>query len=226
MKYYIIHDDRLVERRKNIEKQLERIGATDVEWVTTFPVEQVKILGKISPIPLGYISCSMKHYDALNRMIENNVPEAIIFEDDVIISDLFDTEKIPRLHPYVKLGRGLMEFYDNSKVYSMKNNTGTEAYFVNQNFARAFLSCIDLGWAVDIEHYSFLFFNYFLSIPCIPMCSQIFTTTSITESKSYFEENDWKTYIFNKHKTRKWSFKTLVDIIHNGEIPSSDVGSG
>ena len=88
MKYYIVHYSKNTERRVEMEKQLESIGATDVEWITEYDKED-EFISKIkektgSPLTPAEISCSVKHFEAMRRMVRDNIEEAIILEDDVV----------------------------------------------------------------------------------------------------------------------------------------------
>ncbi len=213
MKYYVIHDPVLVDRRKKLEEQFKKFDIHDVEWVTTFPKEDLKKLGEVSGtyMPLGYLSCNMKHYDAMNRMVHDNVPEAIIFEDDVIITEFFNENKIPREFPYVKLGRGPPDAalpLGKSQVI-IGNNGGFEAYYVKRMFVRDFLNNLDLGWTVDVETHAYLF-SCGIPLICVPMCYQEYKT-SVHENKQY--PITWKQYIMNYQTSSKKSFdewKTYV----------------
>jgi hypothetical protein len=191
MKYYIIHNDALVERRTALQAQLDKFGISedDVEWVTTFPVSHTlvsQIKDEIGAVlPLGYISCSLKHYDALNRMINKGVPEAIIFEDDVIISDFYDEEKIPK-YPYVKLGQGPPDCIVplGSPLCKIPNPGGSEAYYVTIDFATEYLKNISFAINVDLEQYMFMR-RIKMEPLCLSMCRQEFSHSFDTDIVDY-----------------------------------------
>jgi GR25 family glycosyltransferase involved in LPS biosynthesis len=213
MKVYIIHYDKLIHRRLKLEEQLKKYNLTDVEWITEYPKEH-PIINKLrfltdTKIPNGYISNSLKHYEAFRRMCEYNINEAIILEDDVIFSTYWDISKIPREFPYVKLGKGTLDMgieLGNSPRL-IGNNGGSEAYYVKRMFARDFIENIDVGWTIDIEQHAYMIHN---SIPllCVPMCSQEYST-SVEGNKDY--GMTWIQYIQEYYpKSKKISFTSLV----------------
>jgi hypothetical protein len=193
MKHYIIHNDALTERRESLQKQLDKFGITDVEWVTTFPANHpfVYVVKErlSSVLPLGYISCSLKHYDALRRIVNEGIQEAIVFEDDVIISDFYDESKLIQ-YPYIKLGRGPpdCQLSLGSTPHKVPNPGGSEAYYVTADFAREYLKNVTFMENVDMEQYSFLLRSRLLPI-CIPMCYQEFNTSF--EHKFGSKSNDF-----------------------------------
>lgn len=220
MKYYVIHNPELVERRKVLETQFEKFGIV-AEWVTTYPSENMENLKEFtkSPMSLGYISCSMKHYDALQRLLDSDQKEAIIFEDDVILTEAFDEECIPRGFPYVSLNMGPPgdQLTEPSRRFGYKtNNGGAEAYYVNNMFAIAFLKNVTLSHAMDMESQWFLYqctdtFN----IPCVPMCYQNYgegVSLSSSPSNSNSPINNWKHYITSTQKT--YTFEELKEYVH------------
>lgn len=206
MKYYVIHDPSLTDRKKNLEKEFKKFDIHSVEWITTFPKEDLKKIKEVSGtyMPLGYVSCNMKHYDAMNRMVRDNVPEAIIFEDDVIISDFFNENKIPREIPYVKLGKGPpdVELPIGNSPIIFGNNGGSEAYYVKRMFARDFLNNLDLGWTIDVEIHAYLI-SCGIPLICVPMCYQEYKT-SVNEDKKY--PITWQQYMTNYQTSPKRSF--------------------
>lgn len=189
MKHYIIHNDVLVDRKKILQDQLDKHSITDVEWVTTFPASH-PIISQIKEetgtvLPLGHISCSMKHYDALNRMINENIQEAIIFEDDVVISVFYDEDKIPK-YPYVKLGQGPPDCRVplGHPLCEVPNAGGSEAYYVTIDFAREYLKCVSFALNVDLEQYFFMR-RIGMKPVCLSMCNQEFKTSFETTHIDY-----------------------------------------
>jgi hypothetical protein len=217
MKVYIIHHAPLVERRVILESELKRVGLDDVEWVTTFPPEH-PLIQKVrdltgTRIPNGYISINLKHYDAMSRMVRDNIPEALIFEDDVIFSEFFDVSKIPREFSYVKLGKGVddMGLTLGDKPIIIGNNGGAEACYMKRLFARDFIENIDIMWTIETEEHAYLFNNQ-IPLVCVPMCYQKFIS-SVSEPKDY--GITWVQYIRNYSTSKKFSFgklKNMFDI--------------
>ena len=215
MKIYIIHDDRLSARRMNMEKMISDHGFDDVEWITDYKIDD-QIIDKVvamtkTPMVRGYVSGSLKHYEAMFRIARDNVREAIIFEDDVILSKFWDISKIPRQFPYVKLGKGTPDMnvkLDDTPI-SIGNNGGLEAYYVKCMFARDFIENLDLGWTIDIEQHAYLFHNN-IPLICVPMCLQEYHTTVHGEKKYSMR---WDEYIKDYYKTSpKFSFRKLKEV--------------
>lgn len=208
MKYYVVHHLPLTERKDHVETQLKKRGIV-AEWITDFPpdderVRKVKELTK-SPLSLGYISLSMKHYTVFKKMVEENIPEAIVFEDDVVITDHFDVDKIPRMvAPYIKLGirpelLGKVQF--SSEIVVQSNNGGTEAYYVTKHFAETFLYNINLQERIDLEIHNVLVQCY-NSIEFLGafMCYQRGDSVLQHDSPPFVPGN-WQKYIIAKHET-------------------------
>jgi hypothetical protein len=211
MKHYIIHHPGNVERRVKLEEHLKEKGITNVEWVTTFSKEEVAPLKSINNYtPLGYISCNMKHHDALDRMIKDGIQEAIIFEDDVVISDIYDESKIPRNFPYVKLGRGandmLIELSTEPRIIG--NNGGAEACYVTIDFARFYNSNISLKWTIETEQHAFLLM-YKIPLVCVPMCWQPYEC-AVHEDMNY--PLSWMDFITEYPSYKKYTYKELKDM--------------
>jgi len=182
MKYYIIHNDALVERRTALQSQLDNFGISgdSVEWVTSFPitdplVDRIKKFTN-SLMPIEHVSCSLKHYDALSRMIRDDIEEAIVFEDDVVISDYFDQEAIRSInYGYIKLGRGPNDCQValGSQLCIHPNPGGSESYYVKKEFANEFIKNITVGWGLDVEQYAFIK-SVGMQLMCLPVCYQEF----------------------------------------------------
>ncbi len=198
MKVYVMHCEDLVDRRRALEVELRKHNLTDVEWITCFPKNESHVQEwkrkTGTKIPDGYISLSLKHYEACRRMCQADIHEAIVFEDDVILSEYFDIDKIPRNHIYVKLGKGVpdMNISLGNVPICIGNNGGSEAYYIRQEFARDFLNNINMMWSIDIEHHGYLIHKG-IPLICVPMCTQDFDATSVHDNKDY--GMNWIEYI-------------------------------
>jgi glycosyl transferase family 25 len=88
MRTFVIHYPKLVDRKQALLKQLEDLNI-EAEWVEHWNkddpfVSHVKELTK-SPLPLGHLSAFLKRLWVYKKMVDENIQEAIIFEDDVVI---------------------------------------------------------------------------------------------------------------------------------------------
>jgi glycosyl transferase family 25 len=90
---FVINVRSFVERRKNIEHQLDPLGLR-YEFIHVYDADDLgsesvrKYLrgAKLSP---GQLSCAMKHVHAFQLMAERNWQRALILEDDVIVAPDF-----------------------------------------------------------------------------------------------------------------------------------------
>ena len=104
-KYFVIHNLER-DRYENIIKNFTKydVDLDDVTFINhpnknelTFDIKK-KAVQKNSKIKDGWISCSYKHYLALESIVENKIPYAVIMEDN--IGNFF--ENIPdRLNSYL-----------------------------------------------------------------------------------------------------------------------------
>tara|TARA_R110000737_G_scaffold317222_1_gene327781 strand:- start:884 stop:1498 length:615 start_codon:yes stop_codon:yes gene_type:complete len=90
-KIYIIHYDKLIERKIHIEKEINDF--TNVEWVLN------KNPNDLSDSELslfndglsdGSKSLTMKHIETFKRIVKGDNDYAVVFEDDIILNDNFN----------------------------------------------------------------------------------------------------------------------------------------
>lgn len=181
MKHFIIHDPRLVERRAFLEKHLEERGVIDVQWITGFNSDSklVKWLHQRTdtPMALGYLSCTVKHYIALSEIIKQKLEEAIILEDDVVLhKDYSKFVPIPGLK-FTKLGIGVNWSLNPGLTPVQTSNYGcSEAQYVTKDMAQYILNNLHFGHCVDILYWAILV-NVRHPLVTVPLAHQ----TSILE---------------------------------------------
>lgn len=221
MKYYIIHYTKNPLRRIEMEKQLESIGATDVEWITEHDKED-EIISKMkektgSPLRLSEISCSMKHYEALYRMVRDSVNESIILEDDVIFHPEFKIAR--KYHPcgFLRLGLGVGTLEQHkpppsTKVYITSNPGGSEAQWVSLPYATLAIKNISFEYSIDHVHYALLHSFTGEKLRCMNLCYQ---TSLAKESQSEIEKAlDWdayKNFCITFRSTKRYSYSSLSE---------------
>ena len=93
MKVYVIHYKKLVERKVNILRQFDRFGITDYEFIDIDRseidnYEITKYFDRVKLVP-AQIAITLSHIEAYKRIVDNNYEEALILEDDAIMSDDF-----------------------------------------------------------------------------------------------------------------------------------------
>jgi len=218
MKYYVLHYPKRPERKIRLLEQFSERGIKDVTWIEGFNkddhfVQWIKTRTQ-SPMPLGQVASSVKHYLIMRDIVENNIPEAIIFEDDVIIHPEFDKLKMfPRDIGFMRLGAGvhiLAKEWENVKpsadvIMKIENPGGCEAYWVTNDFAKSFSESSNFDYSIDMAQMGFL---QSLLLVCY-VCHQtsLFTDDSTTESCS----GNWIEYVQNFPKKQKYNFSELVD---------------
>ena len=196
MKTYIIHYSK-GGGRDELEKILP--GA---HFITQYDREDtfcswLKFVTK-TKVCMSYISCNVKHLEALKDMVDNNIPEAFIFEDDVVLIEDWESKfmEVKKKHfdsaDYIKMGC-LHELRIENSPIIVSNNGGTEGQYVTHKFATEFLKRVNIDNTIDLMHHGFMDAK---SIPCIPVCSQ----TSIIsrgdlESNQKEELMEWKQYV-------------------------------
>ncbi|MGR6660125.1 glycosyltransferase family 25 protein [Avibacterium paragallinarum] len=111
-------------------------------------------------LTLGEIGCAKSHISLYEHMIKNNIPQAIIFEDDAIISHNFRELILSALDKLPAKGEILFLFHGKAKVYpfmrslperyrlaryrtpskkSRRTIIGTVGYFITQKGAKKLL---------------------------------------------------------------------------------------
>lgn len=94
MKTYIIHAAHLTERAASIRRQLDPLGL-DYEFVTRYDKDELteEVMAKwfVKDIRLhpSELSCAMKHIYVCQKIVENNLEGALVFEDDIVLHNDF-----------------------------------------------------------------------------------------------------------------------------------------
>lgn len=228
MKYYVIHYPKRPDRKENLRVQFVEHGISpdDVTWIEGLNKDDhfckwVKVKTN-SPMPLGHMSCSVKHYWAMKHMVDNEVPEAIIFEDDVIIDPAFDTLEAGSQVGFLRLGAGvhILESYFRENVkpgpqtIAINNPGGSEAQWLTLDFAREFLASANFDYTIDMAHAGFL------KSKGLPLYLRYVAHQS---SLGHPEESttgdhcpgDWRQYIETFGTLKKYNFSELLEEYRN-----------
>lgn len=225
MKYYVIHYPKRPERKESLIRQFSKrnILLGDVTWVEGLNkddpfVKWVKVKTN-SPMPLGQMSCSVKHYWVMSDIIEKDIPEAIIFEDDVIIDpefDKLDMTTFPREIGLLRLGAGVhvLDPYfqqnvkpDAQRTLSVNNAGGSEAFWVTKAFAASYSAVSNFDYSVDMTHHGHLM-NQGKPLLLRYVCHQ--TSIGGGDSTTGNCPGDWRSYVTNFGKLTNWSFRDLI----------------
>ena len=220
MKYYVIHYTKNDERRRELCEQLKEYNI-EPEWIEIYDredpiIEKIKLFTN-SPLSLKDISCNMKHYEAMKKMVEDDVDEAIILEDDVIFFPEFRD-----IHPYhasgllrLGLGVGAGEPHrpppSSTRVFITSNPGGSEATWITKKFAETAIQNLNFDNSIDHIQYAILLNFFGQEMRCMNTCFQ----TSLDLSPSQFKVTEWKTFC-EKFKTyKRYNFNDLVAIVSN-----------
>jgi len=196
MKAFVCHYTKLAERKKYLESKLPALGFTDVEWVTendilnynmddvydSSPEALVKRNAtafarfgtkKQKPLTRPLIEITLQHFEAYRRIVDQKLPMAVVFEDDVLFkktfSDRFNRyiEELPEDWDIFYFGRGcgghhapmtISERFSNllGKKHVFKNkecrSRFSDSYVITSKAAEMILSqCFPFHMPIDWE---------------------------------------------------------------------------
>ena len=218
MKFYVIHYTKNTDRRVQLEKQLKDFDIVDVEWITEYDKED-PIIEKIknitnSPLSPAMISCNLKHYTAMEKMVREDIPEAVILEDDVVFLEEFRSAQM--YHPSgllrLCLGVGVLEAKippaSPTQVYQVANSGGSEATWLTQQFAMVAIKNVNFDNTIDMIQFSILkhFFNEKLRLMVTA-----YQTSIMVPSTGEKHDGSWLEYCENFPKYKRWSLADLKE---------------
>jgi GR25 family glycosyltransferase involved in LPS biosynthesis len=96
LKIFVLHYSKLVDRKKHILEQFQRLGITNFEFIEKYDKDELKpeditIFRKDLSMTTSVISLTLKHLYAYS-LVKELYPAALILEDDVILADNFLTK--------------------------------------------------------------------------------------------------------------------------------------
>ncbi len=211
MKTYIIHYSR-GSGREDLETMLP--GA---HFITQYDREEIFCswlkYRTDSKLCMSYISCNVKHFEALKDMVDNDIKEAFIFEDDVVLIEDWESKfmEIKMRYfenaDYIKMGC-LHELSIENAPIIVGNNGGTEGQYVTLKFAKELLNKINMDNTIDLVHHGLLHGE---NIPCIPVCTQ---TSIITRGDMESNQKEtlpgWREYVKTYHQRSLFKYDLLL----------------
>ncbi len=212
MKTFVIHYPKLVDRKARLVKEFERLGM-EVEWVEHWNkedpfIQRIKEATK-SPLGLSHLSAFVKRIWCYQKMIDENIKEAFIFEDDVVFSPEFETLEIPEGREYLRIGIGISTGtpFTNKKIFKILNPGGGEADWITQTFAAQFLENLNFDYSSDIVEGAFMFPNLY----GIPVCCQYGFESSCEPVDG--NDRNWIHFVENYglYEKYKWSELKQLD---------------
>lgn len=102
-KFYMCHYSKLTERRIYAENVLNEHNI-EAHWILDYDKENIDEIDISQKFPFLFsnrngnklsrpeISLVMKHYCAFKDIVENNIQNAVVFEDDIILCDDFENK--------------------------------------------------------------------------------------------------------------------------------------
>ena len=159
MKIFVLHYSKLVERKKHIIEQFAKHGITEYEFIELYDKDSITDKERsiyADHFGRGVMSLHLKHLYAY-RQIAEKYDTALIFEDDVILSDNFLTKlnlyltQIPATFDMVYLGDGCGQHMPKNilrpTIYIYRNENGysrcTDSYIISKKSAKKICSIID-----------------------------------------------------------------------------------
>ena len=153
-KIYIIHYDKLVNRKEHIEKQITDFS--NVEWIINKNPENLskEELSLFSEgVSEGSKSLTMKHIEAFKRIVKDDIKIALIFEDDVILDQNFIEEYEKIKEQFIEsdfeicfIGSGCNLRIDSKKVHkdieiydSYHKTRCTDSYIIKKSLCKKLL---------------------------------------------------------------------------------------
>ena len=159
-KIYIIHYDKLVERKEHIEKQIKDFS--NVEWILNKNPEDLNeselslFSGNLSQ---GSKSLTMKHIETFKRIVKEDIEYALVFEDDVILNNnfIYDYEEIKEEFMksdfeicFIGSGCGLKVTKYTGILSDSKHQTRcTDSYIIKKSLCKKLLDIY-----IEYPHYS------------------------------------------------------------------------
>ena len=151
LKTYIVNLERSTVRKQYMEELLKPYSFLDVEFIKAVDGRQLseeeinarfdfkrsrKLYGKtITP---GEVGCSLSHRKIYKDIVDNNVPYALLLEDDIAIQrdlNLIDLDAVDKLlrssKPRVLMLSGDFCYYRKKPIVRIFSAVGTYAYMIN-----------------------------------------------------------------------------------------------
>ena len=129
MKIFVLHYSKLVDRKKHILEQFKKENITDYEFIEKYDKEDLQDCDKLlfeNSVKESMISLMNKHFYAY-KLISENYENALILEDDVILSDNFNKilnlymSYLPEDYDMLFIGDGCNLHIEKHKLISNKH---------------------------------------------------------------------------------------------------------
>ena len=235
VKIYIISLKNEKDRRKHVEKQLkglpwvsyEFFDAIDAKNLTASEISELATK-ETHHLSLGEIGCAASHLAVYKKMIADNVPYAVVMEDDVLIGKAFKTigsliiENIFSLNeePTVLLLNSMNSTYyykrarydfGTHKLHKAIDSKNTEAYVLNLAAAKKILPALEpIHIAADNWKIILHLCRDVACLACIPHLA----TQNIEDFSSGLEAGRQEMRLSAQKQQVKFSLKKIISQLH------------
>lgn len=130
MRIFVLHYSKLTDRKEHILEQFKKHGIRDFEFIEHFDKDEIAD-DECTEFDQNYItdrrselSLHLKHFYIYNLMVTENIDEALIFEDDVVLSDDFIKKlteyltQLPTTYDMLFIGDGCQLHIPNTRLIS------------------------------------------------------------------------------------------------------------
>jgi GR25 family glycosyltransferase involved in LPS biosynthesis len=153
-KIYIIHYDKLVERKEHIDKEILKHNFTNVEWILNKNQEDLtdsELSLFINTLSKGSKSLTMKHIETFTRIVKEDLDYALVFEDDVLLDNNFVNKYQLIKEQFLEsdfeicfIGSGcgmkVKKIRENIEIYDSKHQTRcTDSYIIKKSLCKKLL---------------------------------------------------------------------------------------
>jgi len=187
MKIYIVHYDKLVERKKYMIEQLEKNGLNNYEFISNHGKDNLTLKDRkmFKNLSDGEISVSLHHIECFKKIKENNEDYALIFEDDALLYPNFKSilelyiKELPENWDMLFIGDGCKFdknlFVKGKNIYEKKQTNCADSYLISKRCCGIILEKLKLPnytILVPVDHWlNFVInnnnFNVYWSYPNI-----------------------------------------------------------
>ena len=149
MKIFVLHYSKLVDRKKHILEQFKKQNITDYEFIEKYDKDEITN-DESNIFETSYkkttMSLHLKH-NYVYKLIAENYENALIFEDDVILSDNFTyilnkyIAQLPKNYDMLFIGDGCNMHIEKSELILNKNiyekclSRCTDSYIISKKCA-------------------------------------------------------------------------------------------
>lgn len=250
MNIYIINLKSSEQRKNVISRQLqdldlshEFIDAIDGRLLTSHELNKSTTENNYAFLP-GEIGCALSHQKIYAKMIDENISEALILEDDVILNDNFkkiiESIQICNNEPHAILlsrvnsyiNKALQKIDNIHSVFRIFQATTAHSYIINQKGAASLLQALYPIWMVAdkwtlFEELSFL--KVSAVVPNPVNLSSLSKDSTINTRKGDDSHNEKKKKIWGKlmkertikarlkHRFRRAIIPIFHEIVNHGK---------